>query len=194
METACHRLEEVLGTVQRRASRPPRGVRAVLRRRGRAGRRGRRLGAEAGPGRLSAGGPAAPAGGGGPADLVPPGSSRPAPSGPFHAGPRPFGAGAAAQAPRLIPSPCPRRPGAEALPVRVSAQKLDALLARSGELRVSSLRLEGRAEWAESLREELSALRLRLRGPEEAAARRLEARLSQLSRELLADRLALSQP
>ena len=82
--------------------------------------------------------------------------------------------------------------GMEALPVRVSAQKLDALLARSGELRVSSLRLEGRAEWVDALREELSALRARLQGPEEAAARRLEARMAQLSRELLTDRLALS--
>ena len=74
----------------------------------------------------------------------------------------------------------------------MSAQKLDALLSRSGELRVSSLRLEGRAEWLESLREELSALRSRLEGPQEAAARRLEGRMDQLSRELLADRLTLS--
>ncbi|WP_224362556.1 hybrid sensor histidine kinase/response regulator [Hyalangium versicolor] len=89
--------------------------------------------------------------------------------------------------------PSSEAPTAEALPVRVSAQKLDALLARSGELRVSSLRLEGRAEWVESLREELASLRARLQGPEEASARRLETRLGQLSRELLADRLTLSQ-
>ncbi len=84
-------------------------------------------------------------------------------------------------------------PLAEALPVRVSAQKLDALLARSGELRVSSLRLEGRSEAVEALREELSVLRTRLKGPEQAFAHRLEARLAQLARELLADRLTLSQ-
>lgn len=82
---------------------------------------------------------------------------------------------------------------AEALPVRVSAQKLDVLLSRSGELRVASLRLEGRMEMIESLREELSALRSRLRGPEEATVRRLETRMAQLTRELLSDRLTLTQ-
>ena len=94
---------------------------------------------------------------------------------------------ASAQAPALTePS------SAEALPVRVSAQKLDALLSRSGELRVASLRLEGRAELVEQLREELASLRTRLQGPEEASARRVEARLAQLARELLADRLTLT--
>ncbi|SEM38894.1 CheA signal transduction histidine kinase [Stigmatella aurantiaca] len=81
---------------------------------------------------------------------------------------------------------------AEALPVRVSAQKLDALLARSGELRVASLRLEGRAEMLEALREEMTLLRPQLQGPAEATARRMETRLGQLARELAGDRLALS--
>lgn len=81
---------------------------------------------------------------------------------------------------------------AEALPVRVSAQKLDALLARSGELRVASLRLEGRAEMLEALREEMSLLRPQLQGPAEATARRMETRLAQLARELAGDRLALN--
>jgi two-component system chemotaxis sensor kinase CheA len=91
------------------------------------------------------------------------------------------------------PAPAAEAVGAEALPVRVSAQKLDALLSRSGELRVASLRVEGRTETVEVLREELSALRSRLRGPEEATVRRLETRMAQLSRELLADRLTLLQ-
>ncbi|WP_224244851.1 hybrid sensor histidine kinase/response regulator [Hyalangium gracile] len=99
----------------------------------------------------------------------------------------------APRAPEPPAAPATEAPVAETLPVRVSAQKLDALLSRSGELRVSSLRLEGRAEWVETLREELASLRSRLQGSEEASARRLEARLGQLSRELLADRLALSQ-
>ncbi len=81
----------------------------------------------------------------------------------------------------------------EALPVRVSAQKLDALLARSGELRVASLRLEARTEALEAVREELHHLSTRLRGVDEAAARRLETRLSQLGRALASDRLQLQQ-
>ncbi|HEX8822055.1 MAG TPA: response regulator [Archangium sp.] len=84
-------------------------------------------------------------------------------------------------------------PGAEGLPVRVSAQKLDALLARSGELRVGGLRLEGRVEMMETAREELHQLRLRLRGPDELVARRLETRLAQLGRALAADRRTLLQ-
>jgi two-component system chemotaxis sensor kinase CheA len=115
-------------------------------------------------------------------------------------------------APRAEPAPAPPAPApvapapssppsiepsvepssVEALPVRVSAQKLDALLARSGELRVASLRLEGRAERVELLREELSSLHSQFLGPEGASARRLEARLAQLARELLADRLTLT--
>ncbi|MDY7232391.1 hybrid sensor histidine kinase/response regulator [Hyalangium rubrum] len=107
--------------------------------------------------------------------------------------PPPLPTPAPAEAPAARAEPPAEASGAEALPVRVSAQKLDALLGRSGELRVASLRLEGRSERVESLREELGLLRARLRGPEEASARRLETRLSQLSRELLADRLTLMQ-
>jgi two-component system chemotaxis sensor kinase CheA len=100
---------------------------------------------------------------------------------------------AQAPAPPAPPAEAPAEASStEALPVRVSAQKLDALLARSGELRVASLRLEGRTELVEQLREELSSLRSRLQGPEEASARRVEARLAQLSRELLGDRLTLT--
>ncbi|HEX8699982.1 MAG TPA: response regulator [Myxococcaceae bacterium] len=91
------------------------------------------------------------------------------------------------------PEPAAEAVGAEALPVRVSAQKLDALLSRSGELRVASLRMEGRTETMETLREELSALRSRLKGPEEATVRRLEMRMAQLTRELVSDRLTLTQ-
>jgi two-component system chemotaxis sensor kinase CheA len=98
-----------------------------------------------------------------------------------------------APAPPPAAEPAVEATGAEALPVRVSAQKLDALLSRSGELRVASLRLEGRMETMEALREELSALRSRLRGPEEATVRRLETRMAQLTRELLSDRLTLTQ-
>jgi len=96
-------------------------------------------------------------------------------------------------APPPAAEPAVEATGAEALPVRVSAQKLDMLLSRSGELRVASLRLEGRMETMETLREELSALRSRLRGPEEATVRRLETRMAQLTRELLSDRLTLTQ-
>ena len=84
-------------------------------------------------------------------------------------------------------------PGPEGLPVRVSAQKLDALLARSGELRVAGLRMEGRVEQLEAVHEELHQLRLRLRGSEEGVARRLETRLAQLGRALAADRRTLLQ-
>jgi two-component system chemotaxis sensor kinase CheA len=82
-------------------------------------------------------------------------------------------------------------PGAEGLPVRVSAQKLDALLARSGELRVAGLRMEGRVELLETVHEELHQLRLRLRGTDEVAARRLETRVAQLGRALATDRRTL---
>jgi two-component system chemotaxis sensor kinase CheA len=192
VEQVCHRLEEVLGTVQPGQPVNPEVLElgfavadALDDARQRLGRKQELAGSplEALLPRLAAAaqGPRAA------------GESRPAPSVPSTPAPVHPAPVAAAQAPAPRPEHAAETTGAEALPVRVSAQKLDALLARSGELRVSSLRLEGRAEWAESLREELSALRLRLSGPEEAAARRLEARLSQLSRELLADRLALSQ-
>ena len=191
VETVCHRLEEVLGTVQPGRPAHPEVFElgfavadALDDARQRLARKQELAGSplEALLPRLAAAAqakspPAAPAASSAPATRAPTAPAPPAPA-PTAPAPRPEALAEAA-------SP-------EALPVRVSAQKLDALLARSGELRVSSLRLEGRAEWAESLREELSALRLRLQGPEEAAARRLETRLSQLSRELLADRLALS--
>ncbi|SET95141.1 hybrid sensor histidine kinase/response regulator [Stigmatella erecta] len=99
----------------------------------------------------------------------------------------------AAAPPAPLEPPPPEVPAAaEALPVRVSAQKLDALLARSGELRVASLRLEGRAEMLEALREEMTLLRPQLQGAAEATARRMETRLAQLARELAGDRLALN--
>jgi len=189
VETACHRLEEVLGTVQPGRPASPEVLElgfavadALDDARQRLARK-----QELADSPLEALLPrlAAAAQGKSPS-AEPPASS--APSAPVPPAPTP----PARQAPAPLTEPPAEASGAEALPVRVSAQKLDALLARSGELRVSSLRLDGRAEWAEALREELSSLRSRLRGPEEAAARRLEVRLSQLSRELLADRLALS--
>ncbi|PTL83193.1 response regulator [Vitiosangium sp. GDMCC 1.1324] len=94
------------------------------------------------------------------------------------------------------PPPAPPEsaaPATEGLPVRVSAQKLDALLSRSGELRVAGLRLESRVEMMEAVREELHQLRLQLRGADEAAARRLEKRLAQLGRALAVDGRALLQ-
>jgi two-component system chemotaxis sensor kinase CheA len=97
------------------------------------------------------------------------------------------------EAPPPAPPPEAAAPGAEGLPVRVSAQKLDALLARSGELRVAGLRMEGRVEMVEAVREELHRLRLRLTGADEAAAQRLETRLGQLGRALAADRRTLLQ-
>jgi two-component system chemotaxis sensor kinase CheA len=116
----------------------------------------------------------------------------------------------AARAPESLPRQAPKRaptpaveappptpaveapaPGVEGLPVRVSAQKLDALLSRSGELRVAGLRMEGRVEQMEEVRDELHQLRLRLKGADEVAARRLETRLAQLGRTLAADRRTL---
>ncbi|WNG32120.1 response regulator [Cystobacter fuscus] len=91
------------------------------------------------------------------------------------------------------PPPESSAPAAEGLPVRVSAQKLDALLARSGELRVAGLRLEGRVETLEAVGEELTHLRQRLTGAEALVARRLETRLAQLGRALAADRRTLLQ-
>ncbi|QDE86416.1 hybrid sensor histidine kinase/response regulator [Myxococcus xanthus] len=83
-------------------------------------------------------------------------------------------------------------PGAEALPVRVSAQKLDALLARSGELRVATLRLEGRADALESVREALAQAREAVLGtPGEQALLRAETELARVTLELAADRRTL---
>ncbi|AGC48835.1 sensor histidine kinase/response regulator [Myxococcus stipitatus DSM 14675] len=78
------------------------------------------------------------------------------------------------------------------LPVRVSAQKLDALLARSGELRVAALRLEGRTDALETIREELARVRDAVHGTEgEAALRRAETELARVTRDLSADRRTL---
>ncbi|WP_338863109.1 response regulator [Myxococcus stipitatus] len=78
------------------------------------------------------------------------------------------------------------------LPVRVSAQKLDALLARSGELRVAALRLEGRTDALETIREELARVREAVQGTEgEAALRRAETELARVTRDLSADRRTL---
>ena len=95
-------------------------------------------------------------------------------------------------APTEPPVPAPAT-ATEGLPVRVSAQKLDALLARSGELRVAGLRMEGRVEMLETVSEELSLLRQRMTGPEALVARRLETRLAQLGRALATDRRTLLQ-
>ncbi|MCE9671004.1 response regulator [Myxococcus stipitatus] len=101
----------------------------------------------------------------------------------------PPGAKAPEQPPETTSPPPP--PG-ETLPVRVSAQKLDALMYRSGELRVSALRLEGRTETLEAVREELVRLREAVRGTEgEAPLRRAESELARVARELAADRRAL---
>lgn len=89
-------------------------------------------------------------------------------------------------------APEPGLTGAEGLPVRVSAQKLDRLLSRSAELRVAALRLEGRVATLEAAQEELARLRALLRGrPEEAAAARAEARVAGLARALGEDRRSL---
>ena len=103
--------------------------------------------------------------------------------------------GASAAPARAAPPPEPPAPGAtgaETLPVRVSAQKLDALLARSGELRVATLRLEGRTDALESVRESLAQAREAVRGTQgEAALRRAETELARVARELAADRRTL---
>ncbi|RKH68516.1 hybrid sensor histidine kinase/response regulator [Corallococcus llansteffanensis] len=82
----------------------------------------------------------------------------------------------------------------EALPVRVSGQKLDALLGRSGELRVAMLRLEGHAESLESLRDDVAGLRATVRGTSsETTLRRVELELARVARVLAQDRRALFQ-
>ncbi|NTX11152.1 hybrid sensor histidine kinase/response regulator [Myxococcus sp. CA051A] len=92
------------------------------------------------------------------------------------------------------PESPPTSPVLEAtLPVRVSAQKLDALLSRSGELRVASLRLEGRTETLEGVREELARMREAVQGTEaESSLRRAEKELARVTRELAADQRTLS--
>lgn len=194
VETVCHRLEEVLGTVQRGQLAPIEvyelgfavadalddARQRLLRKQDLSGSPLEALLPRLtlmGQGQAPRTEPSAPPG--------------PSPAQAPPAGPRAEPAPAPATEPATEPPM--EAPGAEALPVRVSAQKLDALLGRSGELRVASLRLEGRSEQVETLREELMLLRSRLQGSQEALAHRLETRLAQLARELLADRLTLTQ-
>jgi two-component system chemotaxis sensor kinase CheA len=88
----------------------------------------------------------------------------------------------------------PAQVSGETLPVRVSGQKLDALLGRSGELRVAMLRLEGHAESLEALRDDVMGLRERVRGTQsETTLRRVELELARVARVLAQDRRALFQ-
>ncbi|MCP3139912.1 hybrid sensor histidine kinase/response regulator [Pyxidicoccus xibeiensis] len=108
-------------------------------------------------------------------------------------GPGPAGAPSPAPGPTVAPEPAPGVPLlGETLPVRVSAQKLDALLARSGELRVATLRLEGRTEALEGVREALAQARQAVRGTDgERALRRAETELAKVSRALATDQRVL---
>lgn len=101
----------------------------------------------------------------------------------------------APQAADAEPEPAtPAQASGEALPVRVSGQKLDALLGRSGELRVAMLRLEGHAESLEQLRDDAAGLRETVRGTSsEATLRRVEMELARVARVLAQDRRALFQ-
>ncbi|NOK32656.1 response regulator [Corallococcus exercitus] len=116
--------------------------------------------------------------------------------------------GLPAQTPAPAPAPTPKPPPPEAepelpvlaqvsgetLPVRVSGQKLDALLGRSGELRVAMLRLEGHAESLEALRDDVAGLRETVRGTtSETTLRRVELELARVARVLAQDRRALFQ-
>ncbi|QRK13527.1 response regulator [Archangium violaceum] len=184
IEMACHRLEEVLAAVQRLMRAPPELMELCFTAADALDDAGRRLAQkqdmkgsplEALLPRLEAAARA-------------PGSLRPAPPVALE----PVRTTQPGTPPPSTPPEAPA-PAAEGLPVRVSAQKLDALLARSGELRVAGLRMEGRVELLETVREELHQLRLQLKGAEETAARRLETRLAQLGRALAADRRTLLQ-
>lgn len=184
IESACHRLEEVLATVQRLGHAPPELMELCFTTADALDDAGRRLAQK----QDMHGSPLEA--------LLPrleeaarsPESPLPAPEPPRAAAPE-----TPPPAPEPPPTPPPEAPAPEGLPVRVSAQKLDALLARSGELRVAGLRMEGRVELLETIHEELHQLRLRSRGENEALARRLETRLSQLGRALAADRRTLLQ-
>lgn len=111
--------------------------------------------------------------------------------------PRPAPPPAGGQPPPEAPEPelpVPAQVSGETLPVRVSGQKLDALLGRSGELRVAMLRLEGHAESLEALRDEVAGLREAVRGTQsEATLRRVELELARVARVLAQDRRALFQ-
>ncbi|RKG99076.1 hybrid sensor histidine kinase/response regulator [Corallococcus sp. CA053C] len=107
--------------------------------------------------------------------------------------PGPARKGAEPTPPAEVEPPVPVVPG-EALPVRVSGQKLDALLGRSGELRVAMLRLESHAESLESLRDDVTGLRASVRGTaSETTLRRVELELARVARVLAQDRRALFQ-
>jgi two-component system chemotaxis sensor kinase CheA len=179
IETACHRLEEVFITVQRGRSASPELYELCFATVDALDDAGRRLGQKQ---ELT----------GSPLEALIPRLAAEArtPGAGTRQPPRPS---APPPAPGVLGEPSVEAPATEGLPVRVSAQKLDALLARSGELRVASLRLEGRVEAVEALHEEVAHLRARLSGPDEALARRLEGRLGQLARALAGDRLVLSQ-
>jgi two-component system chemotaxis sensor kinase CheA len=158
------------------------------------------------PGRGSASAPGGPGRGAGAASSVP-GRNAPAAPGVPERG-APSAPGAPGRGAALAPSAsavsggepatpeAPASGGAvltETLPVRVSAQKLDALLARSGELRVATLRLDGRADALESVREALAQARGAVQGTAgEAALRRAETELARVARLLSADRRALA--
>ncbi|MFY0572048.1 hybrid sensor histidine kinase/response regulator [Archangium lansingense] len=184
IETACHRLEEVLLEVQRQGQASPELMEVCFTAADALDDAGRRLALK----QDLKGSPLEA--------LLPrlqeaahaPESPRPAPPRPSEPPPPP-----APETPAPAVPPEAPTTGAESLPVRVSAQKLDALLARSGELRVAGLRMEGRVELVEAMHDELHQLRLRLRGTDEAAARRLETRLAQLGRALATDQRMLLQ-
>ncbi|KFA89315.1 hybrid sensor histidine kinase/response regulator [Archangium violaceum] len=182
IETACHRLEEVLLVVQQREHTTPELMEVCFTAVDALDDAGRRLALkqELRGSPLEALLPRLEAAAREPGALRPTAPAAPEPPGTHEASPPPPTVEASA-------------PGLEGLPVRVSAQKLDALLARSGELRVAGLRMEGRVEQVEAVHEELYHLRLRLSGADEAVARRLETRLAQLGRALGADRRTLLQ-
>ncbi|MCP3099632.1 response regulator [Myxococcus sp. K15C18031901] len=182
VETACHRLEEVLEPLRDGRTAPPALYEVCFAAVDALDDAGRRLGAKQ---ELA----------GSPLEALLPDLERAAsgtPAAPPHAPPPPKAPAPQERAPADAPLPPPPPAAGETLPVRVSAQKLDALLYRSGELRVAALRLEGRAETLETVREELVRLREVVRGTEgETALRRAESELARVARELAADRRTL---
>ncbi|MCY1018975.1 hybrid sensor histidine kinase/response regulator [Pyxidicoccus sp. MSG2] len=181
VETACHRMEEVLERVRDEGTGSPEVFELCFATVDALDDAGRRLGAKQD---LA----------GSPLDALLPQLERAARR-ETNAPPAPPAAPVRGTAPPEPPPPELPSPGplmAETLPVRVSAQKLDALLARSGELRVATLRLDGRAEALEAVRESLAQAREAVRGTAgETALRRAETELSRVARELAADRRAL---
>ncbi|AEI64239.1 response regulator [Corallococcus macrosporus] len=191
VETACHRMEELLERVRDTGAGTPDVYELCFTTVDALDDAGRRLAAR----QDLAGSPLETllpqleraAGSRAPARAAPPSEPRPPPS-------EPRGDLAPPPAPSTSAEPpaggAPS--GAEALPVRVSAQKLDALLARSGELRVATLRLEGRAEALEAVRETLAQAREAVLGtPGEQALLRAQTELARVTLELAADRRTL---